>query len=137
MGQAYPRGLRFAPSVTSAIPLRIFCSDFSPNPFSLRSWPASATRLRSSTLATPSWRQSRLAVFGPTPGIDITFERPDGTLSLSLSRASTRPSRRYWSTFSAIAWPTPGIPRSAATPPFRQRSSMSSGRASISRAARR
>ena len=137
MGHATAIRVRDWPSSCSLIASRIFCSVFSPNPFNRRICRFSAARLRSAMSVMPRVFQRTLARFGPSPRRRITATSPFGNSFCSFSSASTLPSRRYWSIFSAIACPTPGTCRSRSTPPCRHSFSMSSGIASISRAARR
>src|SRR2546428_3609334 len=137
IGHATAMRVRDCPSSWSLIASRIFCSVFSPNPFSRRIWRFSAARFRSLMSVIPIVFHSMLARFGPRPRSRITSTSPFGNSRWSLSSASTFPSRRYWSIFSSIACPTPGSCKSRSTPPCRHSFSMSSGIASISRAARR
>src|SRR5437867_1972026 len=120
IGHATAMRVRDCPSSWSLIASRIFCSVFSPNPFSRRIWRFSAARFRSLMSVIPIVFHSMLARFGPRPRSRITSTSPFGNSRWSLSSASTFPSRRYWSIFSAIACPTPGSCKSRSTPPCRR-----------------
>ena len=137
IGHATASRVLDCPSSWRRIASRIRCSVFSPKPFSRRIWRFSAAFFRSLTSVIPRLFQRMLAFFGPSPRSFITSTSPRGNSVWSSSSALTFPSRRYWSIFSAIASPTPWICRSRGTPPCFHSLSMSSGIASISRAARR
>ena len=78
-GRIYPSRCRFFAVRLIAIPARMFCSVFSPNPGRSRIRPAFAAASRSSTDRMPSSRESTAAFFGPIPSIRVSSCTPTGS----------------------------------------------------------
>src|ERR671937_258159 len=91
----------------SASAFRTRSSVFAPRPVSVRSCSFSAARLSSSTVVTPSSRQMRAAVFGPSPGRRMKSTTSGGTIPLRFVNACISPSLTTWTIFSSIVLPIP------------------------------
>ncbi len=92
------------------MPCRMFSSVFAPKPFMPFRRPALIASARSGTDAMPSSWYSTQAFFGPSPEIDIISSTPGGIFARRSSTAWIEPvSRNSW-TFSAIDFPTFGMP---------------------------
>ena len=103
----------------SASAFRIFASVAAPMPESVRSCSPSAAAFSSASVVTPSSRQIRAAVFGPSPGSRMNDETSPGTSARRLASASMSPVSTTSTIFASIVLPISGssfaLPSSASS----------------------
>ena len=94
-------------SAWNASAFRIFSSLFGPSPVSVRSCSDSAASFRPASVDTPSSRQMRAAVFGPSPGSRMNATTSGGTSLRRFASASMSPVSTICTIFSSIVLPMP------------------------------